>query len=214
LLYNHNKHSVILPYPAVKQFLFLVINLFDKAISLTMKFKPMNKFLSLTLLLFCTITAFAQATQQTLVTPWPEEYTFKVGSEEDLGNMHVIQSIPQEEAPDKWTLLTNVTTIKNMSDLSTAGIIEMFRKSTLEEAPNAKLTVIENKPKAKNVYVLFKVEIPRFHYDPQPQSRLYYIVQGDHNLFVNYVAVKEKTLDKSFLDKWTKVLKASKLEFK
>ena len=91
----------------------------------------------------------------------------------------------------------------------------MYRKSTKEEAPAAKLTIIESKPKIKNksVYVLFKVEIPRFHYDPQPQSRLYYIVQGDNKLFVNYVAIKSPTLDKAFENKWIKVFKASKLVY-
>jgi len=175
----------------------------------------MKKFLSVTLLLLCTALSFAQARKQTLVTPLPEEYTFKVGSEEDLGNMHVLQSIPKDELPDNWTLLVNNTIIKHISDLTPTGIIEMYKKSTREEAPNAKLTVIESKPKVKNksTYVLFKVEIPRFHYDPQPQSRLYYIVQGDSELFVNYVAVKSPTLDKAFENKWVKVFKASKLEY-
>lgn len=92
----------------------------------------------------------------------------------------------------------------------------MYKKSVKEEAPNAVLTPIESKPKAKNksVYVIFKVEIPRFHYDPQPQSRLYYIIQGESELFVNYVAVKSPTLDKAFENKWIKVFKASKLEYK
>jgi len=173
----------------------------------------MKKFISLTLLLMVTVVSFAQVRKQTLVTPWPEEYVFKVGSVEDLGNMHVTQSIPENEAPDKWTLLINTTIIKHVSDLTPAGIIEMFRKSTKEEAPQAKLTVIENKPKAKNVYVLFKVEIPRFHYDTQPQSRLYYIVQGDGELFVNYAATKSATMDKAFESKWVKVFKASKLQY-
>jgi len=176
----------------------------------------MKKFIPLTLLLLYTAVSFAQARQQVLVTPLPEEYTFKVGSDENLGNMHVTQSILTDEVPDKWTLLINNTVIKNISDLTPPGIIEMYKKSTKEEAPQAKLTVIESKPKVKNksVYVIFRVEIPRFHYDPQPQSRLYYIVQGDNELFVNYVAVKSPTLDKAFENKWIKVFKASKLEYK
>jgi len=176
----------------------------------------MKKLIPTILLLVCTLTCFAQGVKQTLSIPFPEEYTFKVGSDENLGNMHVIQSIPQNEKPDEWTLLVNSTVIKHISDLTPDGIIEMYRKSTKEEAPAAKLTIIESKPKIKNksVYVLFKVEIPRFHYDPQPQSRLYYIVQGDSELFVNYVAVKSPTLDKAFENKWIKVFKASKLEYK
>ncbi|KGO86420.1 hypothetical protein Q765_11105 [Flavobacterium rivuli WB 3.3-2 = DSM 21788] len=176
----------------------------------------MKKNLLVTLLFLLAATSFAQSRKQTIVTPLPDEYTFKVGSDENLGNMHVIQSIPQDEQPDKWTLLLNNTVIKHISDLTPTGIIEMYKKSTREEASNARFTVIESKPKVKDksVYVIFKVEIPRFHYDPQPQSRLYYIVQGDSELFVNYVAVKSPTLDKAFENKWVKVFKASKLEYK
>jgi len=175
----------------------------------------MKKLISTILLLVCTLTCFAQGIKQTLVIPFPAEYMFKVGSEENLGNMHIIQSIPESEKPDEWTLLVNTTVVRDISDLTAIGIIEMYRKSTKEEAAGAKLTIIESKQKVKNhnTYAIFKVEIPRFHYDPQPQSRLYYIVQGDNELFVNYVAIKSPTLDKAFENKWIKVFKASKLVY-
>lgn len=55
--------------------------------------------------------------------------------------------------------------------------------------------------------MLFKVETPSFPNDPKPESQLYYAIQGESTLFVNFIAIKEKKLPKDFIDKWSKVFK-------
>ena len=69
--------------------------------------------------------------------------------------------------------------------------------------------MIEKDDKAKNPWILFKIEAPNFTNDKNPESQLYYIIQGEQSLYSNFVAIKEKKLSSEFIDKWTKVFKSS-----
>jgi len=103
--------------------------------------------------------------------------------------------------------------LKNTKIESTDQVVEMYRQSSQKESPKAKLTVIEDNNKVKNIWVLFKVETPSFPNDPNPESQLYYAIQGEVALYINFIAIKEKTLSKDFLSKWTKVFKNSELVY-
>ena len=177
------------------------------------KYYPMKNTIAAAVLLLCTVISYAQVKKETLSIAWPSEIKFKVGGEEELENMHTINYIKQEEASDKWTLLVT-TSAMDIQRASPAGMIEMFQVSSKEASEDSKLTVLEKSGKVKNPWVLFKVETPRFPYDPQPQAQLYYVVQGNNLLFVNYAAVREPVLTKAFTDKWAAVFKASKLVYK
>jgi hypothetical protein len=103
----------------------------------------------------------------------------------------------------------NDDVIKESKIESTDQVVEMYRQSSQKESSKAKLTVLEDNNKEKNIWVLFKVETPSFSNDPNPESQLYYAIQGEKTLYINFIAIKEKTLSNDFLSKWTKVFKNS-----
>jgi hypothetical protein len=70
---------------------------------------------------------------------------------------------------------------------------------------------VESNDITKNIWVLFKVETPGFPNDPKPESQLFYAVQGEVTLYVNFIALK--TLSNDFINKWTKVFKSSEFVF-
>jgi len=46
-----------------------------------------------------------------------------------------------------------------------------------------------------------------------PESQLYYIVQGNCSLYSNFVAIKEKSLTNEFVGKWKRVFKSSEFVY-
>jgi hypothetical protein len=172
----------------------------------------MKKLLALALLL-CFTTAFAQNKQESLKINWPEEYKWKVGSDQESGQTHLIELVPGRETVEKWTLMGTMMSVKGVKVATTAQMAEIFRQSSLKESPDSKLTILESDDTAKNIWTLFKVETPKFPNDPVPESQLYYVIQGEGTLYINFIAIKEKTLSKSFIEKWTKVFKAGELVY-
>jgi len=154
-----------------------------------------------------------QTKDENLKTVWPEEYKWKVGSNQEDKTTHFLEIIPGKESIDKWTMLGTMMSLKNTRILTTNQVVEMYRESSQKESPKSKLTVLEKNDTTKNIWVLFKVETPSFPNDPKPESQLYYAIQGEATLYVTFIAIKEKTLSNDFITKWAKVFKNSELVY-
>ncbi|AWH84590.1 hypothetical protein HYN59_05410 [Flavobacterium album] len=149
--------------------------------------------------------------QESLTIDWPKEAKLKIASDQADGPTHMVELIPEKETFENWTLMGNMMAIKGVKVQNTAQIAELFKQSALQNAPESKMTIIESDDTVKNIWVLFKIESPKFNDDPNPESQLYYAIQGDESLHVNFIAIKKKKLDDTFIEKWSKVFKASQL---
>lgn len=152
-----------------------------------------------------------QGKQEQLKIVWSEEYKWKLASNQENESMHLLEIIPGNDNLEKWTMLGTMMSYKNTKIDSTEQVIAAYRQSSLQESPEAKLTVLESNDTTKNIWVLFKIETPRFPNDPNPESQLYYAIQGEATLYINFIAIKEKTLSNDFVTKWSKVFKESEL---
>ena len=173
----------------------------------------MRRLIILTFLIPFAINLFGQTKSESLKIIWPEEYKWKIGSNQENNTMHFMELIPGNEKITKWTMMGTMMSLKNVKITSTDQVVQMYTESSLKESPKAKLTVIEKSDSTKNIWVLYKIETPSFPNDPKPESQLFYALQGDTTLYVNFIAIKEKTLSEDFINKWTKVFKTSELVY-
>lgn len=175
----------------------------------------MKRFALLTALIALTTTSFGQpqTKEENLKIVWCEEYKWKIASNQEDATTHFLEIIPGKDKIEKWTMLGTMMSLKNTKITKTEQVVEMYRQSSLKESPKAKLTVLESNDTAKNIWVLFKIETPSFSNDPNPESQLFYAIQGEATLYINFIAVKEKTLSNDFVTKWTKVFKGSELVY-
>jgi hypothetical protein len=160
--------------------------------------------------LFTSLSSFGQ-TSESLKIFWPEEYSWQVGSIQENESLHIMELIPSNEKIESWSIIGTMMAIKGAKDVPMEMAMNLMFDSAKENAPKAKLTLIEMNEEVRNPWVIFKIEAPSFHNDPKPESQLYYIVQGESTLYSNFVAVKEKSLDRKFVRKWQDVFKASEL---
>jgi hypothetical protein len=164
-------------------------------------------------LISLTILSYGQDRKENLKIIWCEEYNWKIVSSKEDTTTHFLEIIPGKDKIESWTMLGTMMSLKNTKISKTDQLVELFRQSSLEESPNAKLTVLERNDTIKNIWVLFKIETSKFPNDTKPESQLYYVIQGESTLYVNFIAIKEKTLSDDFIQKWTKVFKASELVY-
>ena len=157
------------------------------------------------------LTANAQAKRESLKILWPGEYQWKIASNQQNAVTQIIELLPAGQTLNNWTIIGTMQSIKGMQHTSMPAAIKMTLDKLKGNIPKAKVVVIERNEKVKNPWIIFKIESPYATNNKVPQSQLYYIIQGDQSLYTNFVAVKEKTINSLFAEKWVKVFKSSTL---
>jgi len=147
--------------------------------------------------------------KESLKIHWPEEYNWKIGSNQEDESVHMLELIPEKETLHKWSIMGNMLSIKGVKDVPMDVVMNMMYQQAKENAPKAILTLIEKNEEGDNHWVLFKLEAPNFKNDKKPESQLYYVVQGEQALYTNFVAIKNKNISDDFVKKWTEIFKKS-----
>jgi hypothetical protein len=173
----------------------------------------MKNLCTLILLFFAITVARGQGKTENLKLDWPDEYDWKVGSNQDTKELQVIELIPKKEKLTKWTIMGTMFSYKGVKipdiNLVPNGMFQEAKKNSVD----ATLTVIEKSETGAHPWILFKIEMPGTS-NPKPESQLFYAVQGDTALYSNFVALKVASLDDDFVVKWSKIFKTSELVYR
>jgi hypothetical protein len=151
--------------------------------------------------------------RETLKIVWPEEYKWKVGSNQETETVHMMELIPGNETVESWTIIGTMMSYKGAQGFPVEKAMNLMFEQASKNASDAKLTVVEKDEAAKHPWILFKIESPKFNDDPNPESQLYYIIQGSSSLYSNFVALKKAKLDDDFVNKWKRIFKASEFVY-
>ena len=176
-----------------------------------LKYFSMRGLLLLLISLCLVGITYGQEKKEIIKIPWPPEYKWKIGSDQEDQNIRIIELIPENESIEKWTIIATVVLVKGARNVPIESAMNLTFDQAKANAPKAKLTLFEKDEKSVHPWILFKIESPNFKDDKNPESQLYYIIQGDENLYSNLVAMKEKTLSQEFVEKWSGIFKASQL---
>lgn len=163
------------------------------------------------LIFLLSLTVFSQDKIENLRIDWPEEYEWIIGTNQENESMHMIELIPKSQSLQNWRILATMISVKGITNVPMDVYIDLMYTQMKQNAPKAKLTVLEKNETGKNHWAIFILESPRFNNDKTPESQIYYVIQGDSSLYSNLVAVKEKKLSKEFIEEWSAVFKASEL---
>ncbi len=161
------------------------------------------------LILLFTVCFSVSAIAQTerLVIPWPENW--KIESEEKTRTMSMAELIPGNEKIDSWTIIGTTTIFKDKENTPIETMMNITFNEAKKNAINPTLTLFDKKVDGKNPWILFKIEAGGYKNSKTPESRLFYLIEGETALYSNFVAIKEATLSKEFTDRWTNVFKLS-----
>jgi len=153
----------------------------------------------------------AQTSAESLKVFWPDEYKWKIASNQQNQTARMIELIPGNETLNNWTMIGTMTVMKGINNSDVTNVMKTIFDKTRGRAPKARLVVVERGVSAKNPWIIFKIESPAFVNSKTPESQFYYVIQGNQSLYTNFVAVKQDMLGPLFVEKWAKVFKRSKL---
>jgi hypothetical protein len=171
--------------------------------------KRINFFIAVILF---TISAYGQ-TRELLKIDWPAEYKWKIGSDQENEKQHMIEIIPGNETFENWSIIGTMISYKGARNVTMDIVLNLMYDEAKKHGDDPTLTPIERNDTAENAWVLFKIEAPHYKHIKNPESQLFYVIQGHSSLYSNFVAVKEESLSPGFVEKWTKVFKASQLVY-
>ncbi|MGG7034406.1 MAG: tetratricopeptide repeat protein [Flavobacterium sp.] len=144
---------------------------------------------------------------------WPENENWKIGSNQENGQMTMIEFIHSNETFENWTEIGTCIAYKNTTNIPMDKAMNMMFEGLEKDSPKAKLTFIEKDEKAEYPWILFTIETTNSKDDKTPESQLWYIVQGKHALYSNFRAVKKDTIPTELKDKWIPFFKSGKVVY-
>jgi hypothetical protein len=156
-------------------------------------------------------TAIAQTGTESLKVFWPDEYKWKIASNQKNQTARMIELIPGNETLNNWSMIGTMMSMKGVSNSDMTNVMKALFDKTKARSPKARLVMVEKGGTAKNPWIMFKIESPYFTNSKVPESQYYYVIQGNQNLFTNFVAVKQASLGPLFVEKWAKIFKKSQL---
>lgn len=172
----------------------------------------MKKIILIATILISFLT-FSQKKKENLKVNWPEEYKWKIANDQENETVHFVEVVPEKESLQNWSIIGTMMSLKNVRDMRMDKAAELFYSQTKQNAPEAKLTILEKNEEGKYPWILFKIEVQKYLDDIEPESQVYYITQGESSLYVNLVGIKEKKISNKFAEKWSKIFKSSEMVF-
>lgn len=151
---------------------------------------------------------------ESFVLAWPVSENWVVGDDQETTQQHVVDYIHDNESVDAWTELGNMTTINRVIRMHIDTVMYIMFSSAKATAPDAKLTLLEQGEKQDCQWIIFTIEAPRFNDNENPESQIWYIIQGKQALYTNFVAVKKALLDEGFKTKWSSFFRKGLLVYK
>jgi tetratricopeptide (TPR) repeat protein len=142
---------------------------------------------------------------------WPESENWKIGSNQEDAKMTMLELIHSNETFENWTEIGTCTAYKNAVNIPCDVAMNMMFEQSKKNSPKAKLTFIEKDEKAEFPWIIFTIECPNFKNDKNPESQLWYIIQGKTSLYTNFRAIKKSSIPNDLKEKWTSFFKSGKI---
>lgn len=142
---------------------------------------------------------------------WPENENWKIGSNQEDDKMTMIELIHSNETFDNWTEIGTCTAYKNAINIPVDAAMNMMYEQSKKESPKAKLTFIEKDEKAEFPWIIFTIESPNFKNDKNPESQLWFIIQGKTSLYSNFRAIKKSTIPNDLKEQWISFFKSGRI---
>jgi tetratricopeptide (TPR) repeat protein len=141
----------------------------------------------------------------------PPNETWKNASDQENDQQHVIEMLRSNESLQKWSEMVTMVAIKGVTGVPVETAMNMMLDQAKKEAPQAKLSFIEKDEKADHPWILFTIESPSFKNDKNPESQLWYIVQGKQALYTNFWAIKKAVIPADQKEKWMRTFKSGRV---
>lgn len=149
-------------------------------------------------------------TVESLMIDWPDSEGWHVANQQDNAQQRMIELLKNKETFDNWTEIGTMFVYKNVGvalKIPITKTMDLMYEQAKKKCPKAKLTLIEKDDTTKYPWIIFKIECG----SNGVESQVWHATQGTDEMFVNFRAVKQKSVPQELQDKWVKFFKGSKI---
>lgn len=150
--------------------------------------------------------------EENIILNWTSQENWKIGSDQKNSKIRIIDFIRLSETLENWTELGHMTSVERQKDATVAEIMNLTFEEVKQQAPKAKLTLIEKDENSECPWIIFTIESPRFKNDKTPESQLWYILIGKQRMYTNFRAIRMTEISNVQKENWIKFFKNIKLK--
>ncbi len=141
---------------------------------------------------------------------WPAKEGWRQSDKQDGDGVRIVEYTRNGETSEHWTEIVTTTTYRGMAMGSVVDAMKQLFKQAQTAAQNAKLTVLASDTTAQYPWIIFKIEVEQ----TEPESQVWQIINGSHDLFMNFWATKKPSVSPEEEKKWVAFLRTAKVEKK
>ena len=148
-----------------------------------------------------------------MMLDWPDSENWKLANSQETDQMMMVELLKDNETFDNWTEIGTMQSIKGATNVQMDKAMNLMYDQAKETCPDAELNFIEKDETPEYPWILFTINCGSYKDTNEPESQLYYIVQGKSALFINFRAIKEPKIDDKTKTKWIDFFKTGKVVF-
>ena len=152
-----------------------------------------------------------QKTKESFVLNWPEDENWKIAGSQEDNEMIFVELLKNEETFDNWTEIGTMQTVKGMMNINLDKFMNILYEETKKNCPKAVLTPLEKGENVEFPWIIFTVECESYINTETSESLLYYVIQGNKSLYVNFIGIKTAKIPNDKKQKWIKFFKTGKV---
>ena len=157
------------------------------------------------LILFSIITiGLLGQNTESIKLDWKQKEGWKVAFEQEEQGNSITEFVQKREKLKNWTELISVQklNIPNASEIPLEALMNSGYAEAMKNAPEAKLTLIDKNEESEYPWIEYKVEVPQYLNDPNPESQFFHVVQGKYSIFLIWWAVKKDKINDKEISEW------------
>ena len=149
--------------------------------------------------------------KETLMLDWPNDEGWHVASNQEDKERRVFELLRNKETFDNWTEMGTMMVYPlqgaSKQNVDMDVYMNLFYENAKKNGFLPKLTFIEKDDKAEFPWIIYKMETN----SKTPESQVWQIMQGNTGMYVNFRAVKEKTVPVDLQTKLVAFFKTAKI---
>ena len=146
-----------------------------------------------------------------MMLDWPDSENWKLANSQETDQMMMVELLRNNETFENWTEIGTMQSIKGATNIPMEKAMKLMVDQAKETCPDAEINFIEKDETTEYPWILFEINCISYSDTKEPESQLYYIVQGKSSLYVNFRAIKEPMIDDATKTKWIEFFKSGKV---
>lgn len=144
---------------------------------------------------------------------WPDDENWRVGDNQSTKEINTMVLLRDNETFANWTELGQMQSLIGIRNLDLESGMNMLFEESKKTCESPNLTFLEKDLKAEYPWIMFTIDCAEYKKDDNPESQLWFLIQGKTSFYMNFRAIKKAKIDDENKVKWSKFFKEGRIDY-